>query len=109
SARRALCDISTAADVTNEGAICFKARRAGIEQPTVFTIFPAQAILDREWFPFAKRSPANIEAMRQILGVNSLQPSGAQFLFQATTGEFQPALVEKNALFVRAGHPNHHG
>ena len=52
-----LADVDAGTDVAEEVTVRFEARCARIEQPPVFTVRPAQTILDGEWLPFAKAVP----------------------------------------------------
>ena len=104
-----LANVDAGSDVAEECAVHLEARRSRIEQPAILTVLAAQTILDREWFSLAKGSAANFEAVRQVLRMNPFQPSLAQLLIHGPAGEFQPALVEENALLVLTRHPDHDG
>src|SRR5215469_10732815 len=46
--------------------------------------------------------------MIQVLGMYSLKPAVAQFLFQSSTRKVQPHLIQESTTLINPCRPNHH-
>src|SRR3954452_11182149 len=95
-----LVHISTRTDVSQKGTIQREARNSGVINPAICFIIATEPIFHPEIHPRVKVANVSFEAAIQILRMNALQPTIAEFLVNVAASEIQPRAVEPNALFI---------
>jgi hypothetical protein len=83
-------------------------RHAGVHYPTIFAIGAPQPELYLESATGVKGRAAGAEAVVQIIGMHTADPTLAEFLSHGAAGEIQPCLVKERAKLVWARYPDHH-
>src|SRR5215470_9074654 len=104
----AVCNINANPDVPRKGPILIKSWHADIENPAILSPVMTQPILHLELLSLIKRLSIGIEAPLQVVGMNALRPTVSKLLFQRSSGEIQPRLVEVVAELIVARHPDQH-
>src|SRR5215469_4116133 len=95
-------------NVAGKGAICVESRHAIIENPAIFSVMSAEAILHLKRLAPIKRSFISIQATPQVVCVDPFRPAIPKFLVNGAPGESQPGLIEIGTQLVGSGHPYHH-
>src|SRR5262245_29462944 len=70
----AVGDVDGGTDVAEKFAVFGEARRALVEDPTVFAVMPAQPVFDLGWASCIERRVTDVEAMLAIIGMHALYP-----------------------------------
>src|SRR5947209_3839655 len=104
-----IMDIETATDVSLECSVGSVTGHSMIQNPTVLSGVAPQPVLHFKWLASIKRADVDLEATVEIIRVHVLGPAVAAFLFQGTSNELEPALVEVITELVCSGHPDHYG
>ena len=92
-------DVDTRPHVPGEASGGVVARHARVEDPSIFTVVPAQPILRREPRARVDGRQGGLKAEGQILGMDAVRPSVAELVVHPT-GQCQPARTEKGAASV---------
>src|SRR5450432_3098870 len=100
-------DVNARTNVAEKRAISGEARRPCVQNPAIFPVASAQAVFSGEWLPRVKGICIDCKTSVEVVAVNTIGPPIAELLFQRAAGKVEPALVEKDAEFVCARHPEH--
>ena len=85
--RLAFGNVDTRADISTEGAIGFEPRDAIINNPAVFSIKAAQAVLDFKICSRVKCCRISGKTRLQVVWMNPRYPAISQFLFHRSASE----------------------
>src|SRR5262245_28038147 len=104
----AVGDVDGGTDVTEKFTVLGKARRPLVEDPTVLAVVTAQPIFDFNRLSDVEGGVPNLDTVLTIIGMHPVEPALAELLLQGSSGEFQPARIEKCGQFIDTDHPEHH-
>src|SRR5215472_1682983 len=101
-------DVTRRTDVAAKGTIGVESRYAIIENPAIFSIMSAEAILHLKKLAPIERLLISLQATLEVLSVDPFRPAISKLLVNGASGEHQPGLIEISTQLVGAGHPDHH-
>src|SRR5215469_10134471 len=100
-----LRDIDGRADVAGEAATGREAGDPLVEQPAELPIGATKTVLHFERLSSLTRRIVNCQAPLAVVGMHSLSPGVAPFVFQRVASKGQPGFVEENTPAIRTGNP----
>src|SRR6185295_10891662 len=80
-------------DVARDPAAETAPGHAGIEDPAVFAVLPAQPVLDARREAFTEGPMVGVEYPPAVIGMHAVAPPGSQFVVSPPAGEVQPAAI----------------
>src|SRR5437899_893671 len=101
-------DIDAGANIALERTARFVSRHPVVADPAIHAIVSPEAIFHLERLSLIKANVIYVEAVRAVVRMYALCPSGAKLLFQPSAGKSEPRSIEVSALLVDAGRPDHH-
>ena len=101
-------DVNRRADVAFKAAILEKPRRAGVEDPSILAVVPAEPILHPEGFTPIERVAIGLETARQIPGMHGVRPASSEDRSDRLADEIEPRAIDVGTALVRTGDPHHH-
>jgi len=102
-------DVEAGADITGEAPGGIETGLSGVDDPAVFAIGAAHAILRLEALAGGQGAHEIVHTVLAILGMKAIQPPLAELVFQGTAGEIQPGSIDEGTLAEGVGHPNESG
>src|SRR5215469_2925686 len=98
----AVANINTNPDITCKRPVLIRSWHADVKNPAILSVVVTQPILHFELLSPVKRLRIDVEAPLQVVRVNSFRPTVSKLLFEGSSGEIQPRLVEVVAKLIRA-------
>src|SRR4029434_9446195 len=88
-------DVNRSPDIPEKRAVGFKAGYTVIQDPTIFTVKPPQAVFRGKIFSRVERVHISFNGLIKVVGMDALRPTVAELLLHGSSGTVEPDCEKK--------------